>query len=372
MKRCCKHVRIDSPDVIRPALYECFRPAKKRRRSDTRALFAHVLDISRRQADKALKERGELYHEGIERIARMLQDSIRRRDLRLLPIRQQVRIDPGSKKPRLISILGIRQLMLDHVAVYAMKELSRRIGEYQVSSIPGRGAAYGKRAIERWMGKASCKYAVKLDIKNFYGSVNKDKLMAWLAARVKNEPLLWLVRSLLHQCPKGISIGSYLSQTLANVFLSDLYHLAMERCRSKRGTRQVTHALFYMDDMLLLGANKRQLRYAAFTIMQRAGDLGLQIKPAWQVHRISTLHPVDMMGFRFSHGLTTLRKHIFKSARRALIRARRRLKRGVQLTRRLAHSLASYHGYTCSTACVAFLRRVRAQISCQTAFNYGY
>lgn len=370
MKRTCKKVDIASLELITQAVYDCFRHGKKRRRADTRHLFARHLGVTVKLARVALHERNDLYHEGVHRIAVWLQGCILRRELKLPRFRQEMRVDPSSRKRRKISILGIRQLLFDHIAVLGMQDLARRIGEYQVSSIRGRGAAYGKRAIERWLAKSANKYAVKMDIRDFYGSVKRSVLMAWLHRRVRNDALLWLIGELVNSAPEGMAIGSYLSQTLANVYLSDLYHLAMEECRSKRGARQVTHALFYMDDMLLVGTNKRQLRYAAFRLMERAGELGLQIKPNWQVHRITRQHPVDMMGFRFSHGLTTLRKRVFRAARRMLIRAQRACRAGRRwMSPRRARRIASYHGYTCAVACRGFLQRVAAELSFNIAFN---
>lgn len=355
--------------MITEAVYDCLRHYKKRQRADTRCMFARLLGVTQGEARRVLRERGELYHEGVHRVARMLQQGLCERRLKLAPVRQDLRVDPSSKKCRKISILGIRQLLYDHVAVRGLAELARCVGEYQVSSIRGRGAAYGKRAVERWLRRKSCRYATKLDVRDFYGSVNREKLLAWLSRRVKNEPLMWLVGELVCSCPAGMAIGSYLSQTLANIFLSDLYHLAMERCVSKRGGRQVEHALFYMDDMLLLGRNKRQLRYAAFALMRRAGELGLQIKRNWQVHRVSREHPVDMMGYRFCHGVTTLRRRVFKAARRALLRVGRMIRRGGRIEVRLARRLASYQGYTASAACKRFLERMGAAFIYKRAFN---
>lgn len=200
MKRVCKNVDVTDAALIEEAVLECLRPAKKRQRADTARLFARVLGISRRKAGAVLRERGALYMTAV-----------------------------------------------------------RKIGEYQVSSIPGRGAAYGKRAIERWLRDGGGKYAVKMDVRDFYGSIKRPVLMKWLHRHVKNRQLLWLVGQLVYSAPEGIPIGSFLSQTLANIYLSDLYHLAMEGCTSKRGRHQVAHAIFYMDDMLLLGSNKRQL-----------------------------------------------------------------------------------------------------------------
>lgn len=369
MKRVCKNVDITNPLLIEAAVQECFTPAKKRKRADTRRLFARMLNISPSAARRALERRDSVYMEGVKRITAMLQESIAARSIKLKPITQQRRFDPSSGKTRTISILSIEQLLLDHVAVMGMRELAARVGEYQVSSIKGRGAIYGKRAIERWVRQKSCRYAVKLDIRDFYGSVQRPILMQWLTAHVKNEPLLWLVDRLLYTSPRGMAIGSYLSQTLANIFLSDLYHEATERCISKRGTRQVSHALFYMDDMLLIGPNKRQLRYAAFHLMERAGEMGLQVKPQWQVHRITKKHPIDMMGYRFSPYCTTLRKRIFKLARRPLLRARRAYRHGKRMGCRRAVRLASYHGYTARTACHDFLHRVGAVYIFKIAFT---
>lgn len=354
MKRVCKNVDVTDAALIEEAVLECLRPAKKRQRADTARLFARVLGVSRRKAGAVLRERGTLYMTAVRKIGEELAESLRAKRLRLPKMTQEMRQDPSSKKFRKISILGIHQLMFDHIAVRGLRELSRRIGEYQVSSIPGRGAAYGKRAVERWLRDGGGKYAVKMDVRDFYGSIKRPVLMKWLHRHVKNRQLLWLVGQLVYSAPEGIPIGSFLSQTLANIYLSDLYHLAMEGCTSKRGRHQVAHAIFYMDDMLLLGSNKRQLRFAAQKLVTAAGELGLQIKPTWQVHRVSPGHPLDMMGYRFAQGVTTLRRRVFKAARRALLRGRRELRKTGEMCRKRARQLASYHGYMQGVACQSF------------------
>lgn len=121
--------------------------------------------------------------------------------------------------------------------------------------------------------------------------------------------------------------------------------------------------------MLFLSSSKRQLKYAAYKISARAAELGLQVKPNWQIHRISRLHPVDMMGYRFSPYCTTLRKRVFRLARRALLRVRRAFRRGWPIGRRRAARLSSYHGYTSSTDCKLFLHRVGASRLFSLAFN---
>lgn len=98
-------------------------------------------------------------------------------------------------------------------------------------------------------------------------------------------------------------------------------------------------------------------------------ELGLQVKPSWQVWEVEVRHPVDMMGFRFSAYRTTLRKRVFKAARRVLLRAARRLERGGYMGLRCAFRLASYNGYTAATDCHMFLERVGARFLYNKAFK---
>lgn len=369
MKRYCKTADICSIGLILDATYDCFRPAKKRKRHDTVALFSEVLGVSKADAREALINKSELYHEGVEKLAYIVQQNLINRDLKLVPLRYATRVDAGSKKLRNISVLHITQLLYDHVAVKALEDIMKRIGEYQISSIKGKGTFYGKRAIERWLKDKKSKYFVKLDVKDFYGSLDKDLLMQWLTKYIKNKPLLWLIESLLRSCNRGMAIGSYLSQTLANLYLSDLYHHVKERCRTSRGRAMATHVLFYMDDILLLGPNKRQLARAARSLQQQAMLKGLVIKPDWQVHAVSVQRPVDMLGFRFSHGCTTLRKYIFRAVRRALLRVGRAYANGKRVNKSLLRRLASYNGYSSAVDCRRFLQSVSADSTFKRAFS---
>lgn len=370
MKRKCKKVNIADYNLILQAVHDCFKNYKKRRRADTIRLFAKTLNVSRTEAKVILHDKTEQYYVGMELIAKDLQTAIQNQQLKLPNVRQEQRIDPGSKKVRNISVLGIRQLLFDHVAVLALADLSKRIGEYQVSSIKGRGAAYGKKAIEKWLNNKMKHYAVKLDIKDFYGSFNREALMQWLTKRVGNKPLLWLINSLISNVPTGIAIGSFLSQTLANIYLSDLYHTVSECKLAKRKPKSV-HVLFYMDDMLLTCTNKRYLKKLVQLLLKKAEELQLTIKNNWQIHEVCRQHPIDAMGYRFSNRLTTLRKRIFKAARRTLLRADKKIKQYHSLSEYIARRLASFNGYTGNTNCTYFLNNIHANSIYTIAFNYA-
>lgn len=352
MKRKCKSVDVTARELAAQAVLLCLKPAKKRRRHDTIRLFASVLRVTREEARQALRDRDERYYKACETLADMLQFSIMTGNLKLERPKEVHRKDACSGKVRCVAVLGIWHLLLDHVAVLGLSDLFRSVGEYQVSSITGRGASYGDKAMRRWLAEAAGKklYSVKLDVKNFYGSVDQARLCAWLEKRVANKKLMWLIRSLLSVVDEGMAIGSFLSQTLANIYLSALYHRAKEGySRQRRGKRVATfrHALFYMDDMLLLGTSKRAMSQGVADLIGFAQEeLGLTVKPTWCVREITARHPADLMGFRYGGGKVTLRRRIYKYARRMMLRASRHGRVSAAAARRIA----SYKGYIERTA----------------------
>lgn len=377
MKRCCKKASITDLGLITAAVLECLNPGKKRKRRDTIHMFRGYLHgVSKGQVIHHLRSKDEVFYEVCNRIAKDLQTDLMNRNLKLTIPKIRDRVDAGSGKTRKITILNIRHLLLDHVAVKCMGELVRRIGVTQVSSIKGRGAHYGKKFIEKWLRvNNSPRYAVKLDIKDFYGSIDKDILHNWFSRHIKNPGLLWLIDSLIGVIEKGIPIGSFLSQTIANIYLSGVWHYAKEhltynrksasRYRVDKIVRPVKHCLFYMDDMLFLGTNKRRLKSACKSIVEFIEHtLHLKVKSDWQIHKISLNHPIDIMGFRFSHNLTTLRKRVFRLARRSIIRAKRKVH-----SLKFCARLMSYKGHLDYTASKTVLYKLNAVKFFQKASN---
>lgn len=338
--------------LITEAVLACLKPAKKRRRYDTIELFASTLGVTRRQAALSLAARDADYLRGVDIIARKMLAGLVSGNIDIRKPGEVERFDACSRKVRKVAVLNIRNLLYDHVAVIGLTEACRSIGEYQVSSIPGRGAAYGDKAVRNWIRKTGARkvYHVKLDIRNFYGSVDQERLLAWLGRRVANHDLMCLVRKLLTVTDSGMAIGSYLSQTLANLYLSSLYHLAKEDIYKERRGKRLNvfrHALFYMDDMLFLGFDKRAMGHGVERLVQYAHDeLGLEIKPTWCIHELCARYPVDIMGYRYTKEKVSLRRRIYKYARRMTLRACRR---GLVVTSSSCR-LVSYKGYMERTA----------------------
>ena len=275
------------------------------------------------------------------------------------PIWYREKIDGSSGKVRRIGIQNIKQRLYDYIAVEALEPLLKRIGEYQYASIKGRGTTKGKEVISRWIGNRDMRYFVKLDVRKCFESIDHDKMMEFLRRRVKNEPLLHLIETMLGSFERGLSIGSYLSQYLCNLYMSILYHEIKENmCRTRKGKRGnkrvnlVRHCLIYMDDILLIGQRKRDLEKAAKLTVRKASEMGLEIKPNYQVRQIDG-NCIDMLGFKIYRTHTEIRGRTFIRVRRAFRRA------GNRLTEVLAKKCLSYNGYLINTDSKRMQRKLK-------------
>ncbi|MBQ9593593.1 MAG: hypothetical protein IJR36_06945, partial [Lachnospiraceae bacterium] len=251
---------------------------------------------------------------------------IRARSLALEPIRYSQRTDGLSKKTRTIGIESVMQQLMEHVAVGCMKELWQAKYEFhQYASIKGKGQLRGAKAIQKWTKKGKTKHFVKLDVRQCFRSLSRETAMRWLRRDIgKNALLLWFVDALLQMHSDGLVIGSLLSQFLCNYFMSYGYRYVMSLCKERRGKRMklVSCALFYMDDILLTGVDRRNLVMAVRKLAKyMKANFGLEIKENWNV-RDHDHCGIDMMGFVITaKGKIKIRPRVFIRARRAFFRS---------------------------------------------------
>lgn len=185
-----------------------------------------------------------------------------------------------------------------------------------------------------------------MDVQKCFPSIPQDKLLAFIDRYVANADVRWLVHSLVGTFDMGLSIGSYLSQYLCNLYMSQLYHEISERMyytRRGKPIRLVKHVLFYMDDILLIGCNAKAMHKAVDMIIAYAkGKMGLTIKPTWNVRKISDTDFVDTMGFRVYGDHVTVRRRVFLRVRRAYKKPTK--KRYRKMTVKQAQKCVSYFG----------------------------
>lgn len=336
VKTYCKNVDICSEEHLRACLAEF---ARHRRSKDK---FSSFFD----QGDEQI----------VEGARRLLESG----NLHLSPLRYFYRIEPSNGKVRRIGCSSPTQQYLDYVAVGALKPLfDAKTGYHQCASVQGKGQRHARHYLKKWIqSERGARWYVKTDIRKFYPSVDREVLMSMLCRDVRNEKLLWLVERLVMNHDSGLNIGSFLSQHLANYYLSGVYREAEGAKRERRRrdgtvveTRLCDHVLAYMDDWCFIGPDKSNLKSLVRKVeREMSGRLHLEVKP-WKVCSVDD-EPLDMCGYVFRRDRVTVRPGTFLRARRAFLRAGR----AEEITPMAAGRCISYYGTLKHADCLRFRR----------------
>lgn len=258
------------------------------------------------------------------------------------PPKEKQIFDNSSQKRRIISIVPYYPDGIIHqLCVMAMQDvLMRGMYRWSCASIPGRGnkcaADYVKRSLKN--DPKGTKYCLKMDIHHYYPSISPRRLIWALARKIKDKRFLRLVYDITASNPSGgLAIGFYINQWLANYFLETLDNFILTLPGVKYYVRN-------MDDMVLLGPNKKKLHRARKEIEQFLWyRLGLRLKKNWQVFPVAA-RGIDFVGFRFFRTHTTLRRRNFLRFARQCRRVQRKVDSGGRITYQEAAGLLARIG----------------------------
>jgi retron-type reverse transcriptase len=151
---------------------------------------------------------------------------------------------------------------------------------------------------------AETQYCLKFDIKKFYPTIDHDVLKNLLRRKFKDQDLLWLLDEIVDSAP-GLPIGNYLSQYLANFYLSYFDHWIKEN-------KLVKYYYRYADDIVILHSDKSKLHALLIEIKEYLGNLKLEVKDNHQVFPVHA-RGIDFVGYVFYHSHVRIRKQIKKN-----------------------------------------------------------
>ena len=213
--------------------------------------------------------------------------------------------------------------------------------DFTCASIKKRGIHKAMSLVDKYMkDEAGTMYCLKIDINKFYPSINHEILKNLLRKKFKDKALLELLDKIIDSVPegKGVPIGSYLSQYLANFYLAYFDHWLKEEMK-------VSYVVRYMDDIVILHHSKDFLHWLKRQMDNYLWEnLKLTIKDNWQVFPTG-IRGVDFVGYRHFYGYKLLRKSTCKRFKKKMIVIKRKGDAGKKMAYKEWCCANSYYGW---------------------------
>lgn len=250
-----------------------------------------------------------------------------------------------DKKRREIFSLPYRDRIVQHAILQVISSIFIRCFIKETySCIPKRGIHNCLDDLTKALkNREDTRYCLKIDIKKFYPSVDRNILKDLLRKKFKDRDLIYLLDGIIDSHPQGIPIGSYLSQFFGNFYLTYFDHWLKEK-------KEVKYYFRYTDDICILHDSKKLLYQLRRDIQDYLSiTLGLELSN-YQVFPVES-RGIDFVGYKTFHTHTLLRKSI-KNNYKKMMKYNRNEK-----------SEASYNGWMVHANCINLKRKTEANRS---------
>lgn len=190
-------------------------------------------------------------------------------------------------KPREVFAADFRDRIIHHLLVTFLEPIwEKKFIHHSYSCRKDKGAHRAIKDLKKFLKQVSQNfsqpaYYLQVDISAFFMSLKKDILFSLIHRHLKNPELLWLTKQIIFHDPtknfyskgnwrlfqlipshkslfrvpenQGLPIGNLTSQFFANIYLNELDQFAKHQLKIK-------YYLRYVDDLLLLHPNPKQLK----------------------------------------------------------------------------------------------------------------
>jgi len=232
-----------------------------------------------------------------------LSESLRTGTYRPQAIRRHYIPKPGSQEKRPLGIPAVQ----DRVVQTALRMLLEPIFERDFAAQsygfrPNRGCKDALRRVDELL-KAGYVHVVDADLKSYFDTIPKDRLLALVAGKVSDRRVLALVEAFLGQRvledgqewtpEQGTPQGAVISPLLSNIYLDPLDHLM-----ARSGFEMVRYA----DDFVVLCRTPEEAAEALAVVRDWTAQAGLTLHPVKTRLVDARTDGFDFLGYHFEAG----------------------------------------------------------------------
>ena len=234
-----------------------------------------------------------------------LKEQVRMASYQPLPVKRTWIPKPGTNEQRPLGIPAVR----DRIVQTALRQVIEPIFEHQFAEHsygfrPGRGCKDALRRVQALLDEGGT-WIVDADLKGYFDTIPKVRLMGRVEERIADTRVLALVRSYLDQgvmeeltlhkpTERGTPQGAVISPLLANIYLDPLDHLM-----ASAGFQMVRYA----DDFVILCRREDEAKTALARVQTWVLENGLTLHPE-KTRIVDATQPggFDFLGYHFERG----------------------------------------------------------------------
>lgn len=221
-----------------------------------------------------------------------LQASLEDGTFRPSPLRTKKILFP---KPRVADVPGVKDKTVQNIIFNSetYEDLTRSLIPEASANTVGRGTDYARALLKRQLQSFRAKYRaqpwiLKADIHSFFASIPVEGVAGIVRRYVRDEKTREIMLQYLTLQPRGVPLGLRQSQALANLYLSELDHIAKEKWHFRYYGR-------HMDDFYILSPDPERLRSFLAWLEGYLAGIGLELNPKTAI----TFAWFEYLGFEY-------------------------------------------------------------------------
>jgi RNA-directed DNA polymerase len=216
---------------------------------------------------------------------------------------------PGSTEKRPLGIPCVRDRVVQTALLHVLEPIfDVTFAEHSYGFRRGRGCHHALERVESLLKQGNA-YVVDADLKSYFDTIPKDRLMDRVRDRVSDSAVLRLLEQFLNQGvmdglsewtpEKGTPQGAVISPLLANLYLNPLDHALAEA-----GYAMVRYA----DDFVILCQSREEADEALAKVKTWVEENGLTLHPSKTKIVDARTEGFDFLGYTFRGKLRLPRK----------------------------------------------------------------